>query len=144
MKSMKRLLLATVFALAASPVDALDVGDLVKFPTDSSFGCSRLEEAREATSHVARNGGGMESARSFVDKIVEAYRASHYSKWKHNPPLPTETSRFCDFFFPGALNVDYRIIKKSDDGYVCLTTLGWDGRCMWVNLTIWNVQIRSN
>jgi hypothetical protein len=133
---MRRLLLATALALAAmSPAHALDVGDSVKFPTDlTSFGCSLIEDARQATSHVARYGSSKESSYRFIKPIYDASL--------RRPPDAPIPRRLCDFFFEGVL-AEYRVLKTSDDGYVCLTSLGWEGRCMWVNLTIWNVQITS-
>jgi hypothetical protein len=151
------ILAAIVFG---SPVHALEIGDSVRFPTDSSFGCSLIEDARQATAHVARYGGSKESSKRFVYEIYDpgVRRAP-------GTPIPT---RLCDFFFPGAavLSIthevvvfEYRVLKKSDDGYVCLTDprgglfrkdtdaikwdthpSNWEGRCLWVNLQVWNVQ----
>jgi hypothetical protein len=51
---MKRLLLATALALSAiAPASALEIGDSVKFPIHA-FGCNLIEDARQATAHVAR------------------------------------------------------------------------------------------
>jgi hypothetical protein len=85
------ILAAIVFG---SPVHALEIGDSVRFPTDSSFGCSLIEDARQATAHVARYGGSKESSKRFVYEIYDpgVRRAP-------GTPIPT---RLCDFFFPGA------------------------------------------
>jgi hypothetical protein len=146
------ILVAVVFG---TPVHAFEIGDSVKFPTDSSFGCMWIEDAREAASHVARFGGSKESSRNFVDKI----NGDMFSR-RERPKL-TATSRFCDFFFAGVellkttgegIAVEYRVLKKLDDGYVCLTnprfgddvrSSDWEGRCLWVDLSIWNVQTTS-
>jgi hypothetical protein len=134
MKFVMAILVAVVFG---SPVYALEVGDLVRFPTDSSFGCSLIDDARQATAHVARYGSSKESSYVFIKPIFDASL-----RRPANAPIP---KRLCDFFFEGVV-LEYRVLKQSDDGYVCLTHRGgyWEGRCLWVNLSIWNVQTTPN
>ena len=150
---MKRLLLATALAIAAtSPIHAFEIGDSVSFPTDSSFGCNLIEDARQATAHIERYGSSKETSTAFMREIYDS---------SVRQPVPyVIPKRFCSTFIPGInffsangdrITVKYHVLKKTDDGYACLgdpqfgeatEPSGFVG-CVWTNLQIWNVQVGS-
>jgi hypothetical protein len=161
MRMFKVLIVVVVAVVFGSPVRALEIGDSVRFPTDLSFGCNLIEDARQATAHVERYGSSKESSDRFMKGIYD---------WGLRRPLPyVHPKRYCgtlkaadEVFDHDAFVYEYRVLNKSDDGYVCLTgprvglrkgnAIEWgrtfageeDGLCLWVNLQVWNVQITSN
>jgi hypothetical protein len=94
--------------------------------------------------------GNEESSNRFMKPI--------YDRSLRQPVSYVVPKRFCDSFSPTTdllngegISVAYRILKKSDDGYVWLTDpqyvhgkpSDWDGICLWVNLQVWNIQSES-
>jgi hypothetical protein len=115
---MKRLLLATVFALAAiTSTSALETGQSVKFLWPDAIGCTHFDDTRAGVFFSVRN--GRRFRQMFIDEVNDL----------------GEKGRGCSFML---MTSEYRVVDSNAGGtglieYFCVTQPSWNS-CLWVHL----------